>query len=1070
MYEKTSNPYKFKYLITGITGPGIPCVYLPPEPPDEEVLFKEQQMFVRTVPPDYLKEWMDEFEVETERTKKKQEKYPEQNIPDYIHPHQAELNEWEERETDRCENGIWFWNDGVKTYITGAHYKYLTQWDAMFGYPDYWETDKEIWYWVKFWEEDPRSYGGILNTSRRTGKSTKLGFWITNRTSTNFKHIAGMQGQDNKKIKDFYDKMCLAPFYKLPYYSKPIYDTNSLQKNEIVFNEPPRRNRRAIKSKKKLVLESSMDYRTSEVDKYDSAKLHSSVNEEPGKCHPKGTLIRMFDGSVKKVEDVQIGDQLRGDDNEPRVVVNTGNGFGAIYKIKPNSKAEPWYVNEDHILSCKVSSNHLFRGLKKGDVLNISVKDYLSANKSFKKHLMCYRVGAEYPHRHHNIDPYFLGLWLGDGSSNTLEITNEEPEIVDWLCEYCKKMGFVFKTKKCINRAQTYSINNGKHGLKNIFRQKHLLNNKHIPKDYLIDSRENRLKLLAGIIDTDGSRDKREGARSYEITQKRKNLAEDIKELCLSLGFSAAINSKIATMKRKDGSVYKCLVYRVTIFGRNLHEIPCLVSRKKMPPLGSIWNVKDPSVYGFTVEYDREDCYYGFNITGNRLYLLADYTVTHNTLTCDISERWDFMKPCHEVGIEIVGKSFWGTTVEFMDTSGKGGKAYQKICMRSDYDIRNAVGQTISGLYAALMPGDCVLQGCIDKHGRPEREKARKYILARREAVKNNPKDYSTLVRKHALNWNEVFYITADKCEFNVTILQDRKAELMLNPPSLRRVSLAWQDNKPFTKVVMRDDPSNGWLKLAWLPDDKELQLLNNVGVRMESGTQKYFPKNADVFSSGTDPIDYGVKVDNMSGEDVSDTRRSRPVLSVKRKYDIRIDGPLDQLIMEKRRDEKYPYKTNRRIASMDHRPNEPNVYFERALMACWLFGMPMMCESQKPGIINYFRDRGCEDFLLNKYVPSNTYRPSDLVDGTPASTMMNQELTGLLATHIEYFGHTEPFIEYVEDYLLFDPTDTKKFDYAMAAGWNEVAEKVKPKQQAVPQVRITDYFRKFSKDGRVIQ
>lgn len=77
MYAKTDNPYRFKYLVTGITGPGIPCVYLPPEPPDEEVLFKKEQKFVRPVPPNYLKEWMDEFVYETENTRKQQEKNPE---------------------------------------------------------------------------------------------------------------------------------------------------------------------------------------------------------------------------------------------------------------------------------------------------------------------------------------------------------------------------------------------------------------------------------------------------------------------------------------------------------------------------------------------------------------------------------------------------------------------------------------------------------------------------------------------------------------------------------------------------------------------------------------------------------------------------------------------------------------------------------------------------------------------------------------------------------------------------------------------------------------------------------
>lgn len=709
MYAKTDNPYRFKYLITGITGPGIPCVYLPSEPPDEEVLFKKEQKFVRPVPPNYLQEWMDEFQEEREKD------------PSYIHPHQDELNNWEEREFERSTNGIWFWNNGIKTYITGPHYKFLTAWELYFGFPDYRETDRETFYWIQYWEEDPNSYGGTFNTIRREGKSAKMGFWLNNRTSTNFNHFAGMQGEDNSKIQDFYNEMVMNPFYKMPYYYQPEYDTTTLQKKGVLFKESPKRNKKR-KSTGRVVLGSKMDYRTSEPNKYDQAMLNSYVMEEAGK------------------------------------------------------------------------------------ILNSSVKD-----------------------------------------------------------------------------------------------------------------------------------------------------------------------------------------------------------------------------------------------------------------------RWKFVKPCLKKGILIRGKAFIGTTVEFMDVSGKGGKAYQKLCFESDFDIRQKNGQTISGLYAAMMPGDCALEGFFDEYGIPNRKAAMQWILDERDAVKDNPKDYSDLVRKYPTNWNEVFYISADKCEFNVTILQDRKAELQMNPPPLRRVNLSWQDGKRFTKVVMSDDPANGWCKMAWIPKDKELELLNNVGVRMENGKQKYFPKNNAIFSAGTDPIDYGVRVDNMSAEG-TDSRRSRPVMSVKRKYDPNIDGFLSQELLEQRAREKYPYKTNKRILMMDQRPNEPNIYFERCLMICWLLGVPMMCESQKPGVINYFKEHGCEDFQLNKYVPSAQMKPSDFVDGTPASTMMNQELTSLLATHIEYFGHVEPFVEFVEDYLLFDPTDTKKFDYAMCAGWNEVAEKVKPKTIEAPQHKITEYFRRFRKDGSVIK
>lgn len=641
--------------------------------------------------------------------------------PEFIHPHQNELTKWEDREFERSTNGVWIWNKGVKTYLTGPYYKFLTAWELYFGFPDYRETDKETFYWIKYWEEDPDSYGGTFNTIRREGKSAKMGFWLNDRTSTNFNHFAGMQGEDNSKIQDFYNEMVMNPFYKLPYYYQPEYDTTTLQKKGVLFKDSPKRNKKR-KSSGKMVLGSKMDYRTSEPNKYDQAMLNSYVMEEAGKL-----------------------------------------------------------------------------------------------------------------------------------------------------------------------------------------------------------------------------------------------------------------------------------------------------------------------------------------------------------LTSSVKDRWKFVKPCLKKGILIRGKAFIGTTVEFMDVSGKGGKAYQKLCFESDFDIRQKNGQTISGLYASMMPGDCALEGFFDEYGIPDRKAAMQWILDEREAVKDNPKDYSDLVRKYPTNWNEVFYISADKCEFNVTILQDRKAELQMNPPPLRRVNLSWQDGKRFTKIVMSDDPANGWCKMAWIPKDKELELLNNVGVRMENGKQKYFPKNNAIFSAGTDPIDHGVRVDNMSAEG-TDSRRSRPVMSAKRRYDPNIDGYLTQELLEQRAREKYPYKTNKRIVMMDHRPNDPNIYFERCLMICWLLGTPMMCESQKPGVINHFKSADCEDFMLNKYVPSAQMKPSDFVDGTPASIMMNQELTSLLATYIEYFGHTESFVEFVEDYLLFDPTDTKKFDYAMCAGWNEVAEKVKPKTTEAPQHKITEYFRRFRRDGSVIK
>lgn len=1060
MYEKTSNPYQFKYLITGITGPGIKEIYLPEWPEDSKFLFKKEQKFIKPVMSDQLKEWIDEADFEKNKKDKQGNYY---NL-EYVHQHQKEINEWEDMQWERGNEGLFFWNAGVRTYVTGDYYRYLTEWKPDFEV-EYRETDKEFFYWVKFWEGDPEAYGGTYNTLRREGKSAKMGFWITNRTISNFKHFSGMQGEDDTKIKAFYELHILPPFYKLPSYRQPVYDTTSLQKKGIVFNEPPRRHRK--KTTGRTVLESKMDYRTSEENKYDQAKLHSYAGEEFGKCHPAGTLVRMHDGSLKDVINVREGDELMGDDSNPRVVKKLGSGFGKIFKIIPNSKVDPWFVNEYHILSCKSSSLH-HTGYKKGTTINLSVQEYLSLSPSVRKNLMCYRVGVDYKPRGHSIEPYLLGVWLGDGSSDHGEITSADQEIVTWLYNNWHS---IHKKKKYKDRTPLYYL----HGLRVILRQLGVLKNKHIPQEYMIDSRSNRLKLLAGLLDTDGHRNVRKGTRHYEIIQVRKDLAYQIKELALSLGFSATLNAKNCTMKREDGSIYETTGYRVSIFGYDLHEIPCQVERKKMPLNSSNYNVKDPRVYGFKVEYSHDDWYYGFNISGNRLYLLDNYTVTHNTLTANVWNRWGFVKPALTLGKKIIGKALIGTTVEFMDASGKGGRAYEKLCYASDYDKRNTNNQTKSGLYAALMPADCALEGFFDDNGHPLREQAREWILNAREDVEDNPADYATLVRKYPLDWDEVFYTSAEHCEFNIKILQDRKKELMRKPPPMRRFDLQWENNVRFSKIVMQDNPS-GWFKTTKVFTGEEAErIYNQVSRRVENGEQRFAPLNDNLFASGLDPIDHGMVVsDSPMGEDgFTSSRKSKPVLLIKSKYDTAIDGMMDFELMKQRAKEKFPYKTGIHVAMMDERPGDPNVLFERVLMVLWLMGISVGVESQKPGVINWLRKAGCSDFIWHKYVPDEKKtRPGDMVEGTPASQPIIQEYTGLIATDVEYFGHTYPFIEVVNNDLRFRPDKTREFDYTVSQGNMEIAAQMRPRNQRPKPRQIEEYFRRFIRlpNGTMVQ
>jgi hypothetical protein len=157
-------------------------------------------------------------------------------------------------------------------------------------------------------------------------------------------------------------------------------------------------------------------------------------------------------------------------------------------------------------------------------------------------------------------------------------------------------------------------------------RKYNLINNKHVPYDYKCTNRENRLLILAGLIDTDRSYSNTD--KCYEITQKSNVLADDILFLARSLGFAAyrKKSNKSWTYKGvKNTNEYN----RILISGSGLEEIPVKLTRKMAD---TRCQIKDALITGISVE-KATDCgdYYGFTLDGNCRYLLGDFTVTHNT-------------------------------------------------------------------------------------------------------------------------------------------------------------------------------------------------------------------------------------------------------------------------------------------------------------------------------------------------------------------------------------------------------------------------------------------------------
>ena len=345
-----------------------------------------------------------------------------------------------------------------------------------------------------------------------------------------------------------------------------------------------------------------------------------------GKCLGKGTRVLMYDGTLKKVEDIKVGDLLMGDDSTPRRVLSLARGREMMYWVRQN-KGIDYRVNESHILSLKRSRTDGKH--KHGDVLNISIRDYLQKSDKFKSNYKGYKVAVDFPKKEVSVDPYFLGIWLGDGRSSDVRITTEDDEVVDYLKAYALKLGLILHLYEVAGKSPMYGITNGhavdpngSFSLQKLLRELGLFDEKRIPHIYLANSKKVRLELLAGLIDSDGYYDDKHHV--IEITQKRKALAEDIKFLADTLGFRTSLIAKKAQIKERG---YESEVYRVRIVG-DLDRIPIKVERKK-PRLRKA--KRDIAHTGIRIEPDCVDDYYGFTIDGNHLFLLEDMTVTHNT-------------------------------------------------------------------------------------------------------------------------------------------------------------------------------------------------------------------------------------------------------------------------------------------------------------------------------------------------------------------------------------------------------------------------------------------------------
>lgn len=351
-----------------------------------------------------------------------------------------------------------------------------------------------------------------------------------------------------------------------------------------------------------------------------------------GKCFSFNTKILMYNGEIKKVQDIKVNDILMGWDNNPRTVKSLSRGIEQMYEIKQNKK-ESYTVNESHILSLKCTgiSNDRIKYIydindnkyTNGDICNISVKDYLRCTKTFKHCMKGFSSVIEFKNKNLPIDPYFIGLWLGDGSSNSMSITTADNEIENYLYDFANNYQLdIRKETLNNNNANTYHLHSNykRTKIRKYFRE-NLFNNKHIPNIYKINSKKNLLLILAGMLDSDGYLHKQDKS-TFEFCSKSINLVNDLAFICRSLGLSCR-------QFKRYNKKYSKYYYYICIFG-NTNIIPTKIKRKQAI------NNSNKNNLMYSIEVLKKDIndYYGFEIEGqDRMFLLYDFTVVHNTVT-----------------------------------------------------------------------------------------------------------------------------------------------------------------------------------------------------------------------------------------------------------------------------------------------------------------------------------------------------------------------------------------------------------------------------------------------------
>ena len=391
----------------------------------------------------------------------------------------------------------------------------------------------------------------------------------------------------------------------------------------------------------------------------------------------------------------------------------------------------------------------------------------------------------------------------------------------------------------------------------------------------------------------------------------------------------------------------------------------------------------------------------------------------------NILNNWRVTKTTLRLGSRIVGKCMMGSTSNALE---KGGDNFKNLYYESDVTRRNRNGQTSSGLYSLFIPMEWNYEGYIDMYGLPAFETPKTKTLGpdgyqikigvidywdnEVEGLKNDQDSLNEFYRQFPRTEKHAFRDETKQSLFNLTKIYeqiDYNEEIKMSG-IITRGSFQWRNGVKDTLVEFMPN-NNGRFKISWVP---ELQLQNKVITK--NGIK--CPANEHIGAFGCDSYDISGTVDRLG---------SNGALHGITKFSME-NVPANRIFLEY-------------VA----RPQTAEIFFEDVLMAIVFYGMPILCENNKPRLLYYLKRRGYRGFSMNR--PDKTWNKLSVtereVGGIPNSSEdIKQAHAAAIESYIEnYIGQKGDnfgdmyFQRTLEDWAKFDINNRTKYDASISSG-----------------------------------